>query len=127
MTNPLPTAEELVGLMPYAVALGITLDHATPEEVRGALAWAEDRCTAGGVMHGGALMTLADSVAAVCAYLNLPPGATTSVIHRRADRPDRRPGQAGRPDHPDAGGAPPGVGAHRRPVPVRTRWRSRGA
>ena len=31
-------------------------------------------------MHGGALMTLADSVGAVCAYLNLPEGASTSTV-----------------------------------------------
>ncbi len=34
----------------------------------------------GGVLHGGALMTLADSVGAVCAVLNLPPGASTSTV-----------------------------------------------
>jgi uncharacterized protein (TIGR00369 family) len=31
-------------------------------------------------MHGGALMTLADSVGAVCAFLNLPDGASTSTV-----------------------------------------------
>jgi uncharacterized protein (TIGR00369 family) len=31
-------------------------------------------------MHGGALMTLADSVGAVCAFLNLPEGASTSTV-----------------------------------------------
>ena len=31
-------------------------------------------------MHGGAVMTLADSLGAVCAFLNLPPGASTSTI-----------------------------------------------
>ena len=30
-------------------------------------------------MHGGALMALADSVGAVCAFLNLPQGTTTST------------------------------------------------
>jgi len=85
MTEPLPTVEELVGLMPHAAALGITLDHATAEKVRGALAWAEDRCTIGGVLHGGVLMTLADSVGAVCAYLSLPTGATTSTIESKAN------------------------------------------
>ncbi|MDI9916999.1 PaaI family thioesterase, partial [Rhodococcus sp. IEGM 1379] len=33
----------------------------------------------GNGMHGGALMTLADSVGAVCAFLNLPAGASTST------------------------------------------------
>jgi uncharacterized protein (TIGR00369 family) len=85
MNKPLPTVEELIGLMPHAVALGITLDHATPEGVRAAVAWAADRCTVGGVLHGGVLMTLADSVGAVCAYLNLPVGATTSTVESKTN------------------------------------------
>jgi 1,4-dihydroxy-2-naphthoyl-CoA hydrolase len=78
MTEPSPNA--LLHLMPFAEQLGIELDAAAPEEVRGRLAWAPERCTAGGVMHGGALMALADSLGGVCAYLNLPPGAQTATI-----------------------------------------------
>jgi 1,4-dihydroxy-2-naphthoyl-CoA hydrolase len=70
----------LLSLMPFAVATGIVLGRATPEEVTGHLPWAPERCTAGGLMHGGALMTLADSVGAVCAFLNLPAGASTSTV-----------------------------------------------
>ena len=70
----------LLGSMPFAVATGVLLDSASKTEVRGRLPWAEDRCTAGGLLHGGALMTLADSVGAVCAYLNLPEGASTSTV-----------------------------------------------
>lgn len=71
---------DLLALMPFAAATGIALDAAAPDEVRGRLAWAPERCTAGGLMHGGALMTLADSVGAVCAFLNLPDGAATSTV-----------------------------------------------
>jgi uncharacterized protein (TIGR00369 family) len=52
--------------------------------VVGRLAWAPERCTVGGMMHGGALMTLADTVGAVCAFLNLPEGASTSTISSSA-------------------------------------------
>jgi 1,4-dihydroxy-2-naphthoyl-CoA hydrolase len=72
--------DELLDLMPFAKAVGVAIDAAEPGEVRGRLAWAADRCTAGGVLHGGALMTLADSLGGVCAYLNLPPGAGTTTI-----------------------------------------------
>jgi 1,4-dihydroxy-2-naphthoyl-CoA hydrolase len=71
--------QELLEAMPFAAALGIELDRAEAGEVRGRLAWAPERCTAGGVLHGGALMTLADSVGAVCAFLNLPEGAGTAT------------------------------------------------
>jgi uncharacterized protein (TIGR00369 family) len=72
--------DQMLALMPFAVATGIVLDRAAPEEVAGHLPWAPERCTAGGLMHGGALMTLADSVGAVCAFLNLPTGASTSTV-----------------------------------------------
>ena len=71
---------DLLQLMPFATALGIELDAAGPDEVRGRLAWAPDRCTAGGLLHGGALMALADSLGGICAYLNLPSGARTATI-----------------------------------------------
>ena len=61
--------------MPFAAGLGIVLDAAAPEEVRGRLAWAPERCTAGGLLHGGAVMGLADSLGGICAFLNLPDGA----------------------------------------------------
>jgi uncharacterized protein (TIGR00369 family) len=34
----------------------------------------------GGLLHGGALMSLADSFGGLCAYLNLPTGASTATI-----------------------------------------------
>ena len=72
--------EELLRAMPFASAVGIELDAAEPGEVRGRLAWSPERCTAGGVMHGGALMALADSLGGICAFLNLPSGAQTTTI-----------------------------------------------
>lgn len=75
-----PTPAELLALMPFAVATGVELDAASPTEVRGRLTWSPERCTAGGLMHGGALMTLGDTVGAVCAFLNLPDGAGTSTV-----------------------------------------------
>ncbi len=70
----------LIAAMPFAAGLGIALDVAAPDEVRGRMAWAPERCTVGGVLHGGALMALADSLGGVCAFLNLPEGAGTATI-----------------------------------------------
>jgi uncharacterized protein (TIGR00369 family) len=72
--------EALLRLMPFSAELGMVLDAATAEEVRGRLAWAPERCTAGGLLHGGALMALADSLGGICAFLNLPEGAQTATI-----------------------------------------------
>jgi 1,4-dihydroxy-2-naphthoyl-CoA hydrolase len=70
----------LLGSMPFAGKLGIEIGAARPDRVSGRLPWAPDLCTAGGVMHGGALMALADTLGGACAFLNLPPGATTATI-----------------------------------------------
>ena len=60
---------------PFTSFLRIEMVSASPHEVRARLAWSEDLCTVGGVMHGGALMGLADNVGGFCAFLNLPDGA----------------------------------------------------
>src|SRR2546423_964838 len=82
MADALPeqARQQLLEMMPFAVALGIELDAASPERVVGRMSWAPERCTAGGVLHGGALMALADSLGGICAYLNLPAGAGTATI-----------------------------------------------
>jgi uncharacterized protein (TIGR00369 family) len=76
---------DVAAAMPFAATIGVELESAAPEEVRGGLAWREDLCTAGGVLHGGALMALADSLGAVCAFLNLPEAATTATIESKTN------------------------------------------
>jgi 1,4-dihydroxy-2-naphthoyl-CoA hydrolase len=72
--------------MPFAGLLGIEVVAAAPDEVRARLDWDESRCTAGGILHGGALMGLADSAGGLCAFLNLPDGATaTATIESKSN------------------------------------------
>jgi 1,4-dihydroxy-2-naphthoyl-CoA hydrolase len=71
--------------MPFAASIGVEITSASADEVTGRIEWAAERCTAGGVLHGGAVMTLADALAAACAYLNLPAGATTSTIESKTN------------------------------------------
>jgi uncharacterized protein (TIGR00369 family) len=82
MTNDL---QSLVAMMPFAGLLGLQLDAATPDEVTGHFAWREDLCTTADLLHGGAVMAVADSVGAVCAFLNLPAGAGTSTIESKTN------------------------------------------
>ena len=77
--------DELVATMPHAVALGMDLTAADAAGVAGTLAWAPERCTIGGLLHGGVLMAFADSLGAICAFLNLPPGAGTSTIESKTN------------------------------------------
>lgn len=76
---------QLIATMPYAEQLGIELTRADPERVAATLKWSPEKCTTGGLMHGGAIMTLADSLGGICAFLNLPPGATTSTIESKTN------------------------------------------
>ena len=75
----------LLSAMPFSVACGIELTIAEADEVRGQMPWGADRCTSGGALHGGAVMALADSLGGVCAYLNLPEGASTSTIESKTN------------------------------------------
>ncbi|MBL1074515.1 PaaI family thioesterase [Nocardia sp. 2] len=76
-----PTGAQLFATMPFTTKLGIEVLEHSADLVRTRLAWHESLCTLGNTIHGGVFMSLADSTAAVCAYLNLPEGsqATTTV------------------------------------------------
>lgn len=77
---------EIRDLMPFAAELGIELLEATRERVVGRLAWSARLTTAGELMHGGALMALADTCGGACAYLNLPEGARgTATIESKTN------------------------------------------
>ena len=68
-------------LMPLAATLGIRADVYTARNVALTMDWAESLCTAGGILHGGVVIALADSAGASCAMLNLPESAvgTTTI------------------------------------------------
>lgn len=67
--------------MPFCDELGITTHDATAGQVVLAIDWSPEHCTVNGAMHGGVLMSLADSVERRGAFLNLPEGAAgTSTI-----------------------------------------------
>ena len=78
MSDPTAQVHELV---PFTKTLDIEILGQSKDEVRARMPWAPERCTAGGVMHGGALMALADSTGALVAFLNLPEDAagTTTI------------------------------------------------
>ena len=78
--------ETLNAAMPFGKRLGGELVSASPEEVVLRLDWKEDLCTAGGVLHGGAIMGLADGGGGLLAFLNLPEGAAgTATIESKTN------------------------------------------
>jgi uncharacterized protein (TIGR00369 family) len=85
MTSEKPEITEIVNArMPFGATLGIRT-FGDPEEVDATLEFSPDLCTAGGALHGGVLMTLADTAGAVCAFLNLPAGARTVTIESKTN------------------------------------------
>jgi uncharacterized protein (TIGR00369 family) len=80
------TPEQIRDTMPFASLIGAELTEVSPELVRGRMEWAPERCTAGGLLHGGALMALADGCGGVCAFFNLPEGAVgTATIESKTN------------------------------------------
>lgn len=73
--------QNLAATMPFATLMGVVVREATPDLVRGEFVVRNDLCTAGGILHGGAVMAFADSLGAIGAFLSLPEGAigTTTI------------------------------------------------
>lgn len=67
--------------MPFAKLMGVEVSEATAERIVGELNVRDDLCTAGGILHGGAIMAFADSLGAIGAFMTLPQGAigTTTI------------------------------------------------
>ena len=67
--------------LPFATLMGVEFISASLDEVVAQLSVRPDLCTAGSIVHGGALMAFADTVGAAATFLNLPPGAkgTTTI------------------------------------------------
>jgi len=71
----------LADMMPFSKLMGVEVQEASAERVVATMRVREDLCTAGGILHGGAIMALADAVGAIGAFLTLPEGAkrTTTI------------------------------------------------
>jgi 1,4-dihydroxy-2-naphthoyl-CoA hydrolase len=71
--------------VPFADFLGVKLTHISPERVEAELVVRSELETIPGVMHGGAIMALADNVGATATFVNLPPGTRTTTIESKTN------------------------------------------
>jgi len=72
--------------MPLCATLGIDAEKISAEEVILSVHWVEELCTSNGMLHGGAVMALADSAGGAAAMANLPEGAVgTSTIESKTN------------------------------------------
>ncbi|MGE5158899.1 MAG: PaaI family thioesterase [Gemmatimonas sp.] len=67
--------------MPFAEFKGVTFTEASEEKVVARMLVRPELCTLGHILHGGAVMALADSVGAAATVVNLPEEAkgTTTI------------------------------------------------
>ena len=71
------------GLFPELLGLRVT--RAEPECICAEVEVRDELCTVPGVLHGGALMAVADTLGACATGLNLPPGAGTTTLESKTN------------------------------------------
>ena len=71
--------------LPFAQLLGLELVSVTPDRVEAVLPVRDNLCTRPAVLHGGAVMALADTLGAIATVANLPEGATTTTIESKTN------------------------------------------
>src|SRR4051812_9034476 len=78
--------EQIQGLMPFCATLGMRAVRMDPDGIELEMDWTAERCTSNALLHGGALMALADSAGGACAFANLPDGTSgTSTIESKTN------------------------------------------
>jgi 1,4-dihydroxy-2-naphthoyl-CoA hydrolase len=70
---------------PFADFLGIKVTHISPERVTGELLVRSELATMPDILHGGAVMALADNIGAVATVANLPPGTSTTTLESKTN------------------------------------------
>src|SRR5690606_36986715 len=79
--------------LPFAKLLGIELVEATPDRVVARLEVRKELCTVQDILHGGAIMSLADTEGAVATVLHPKEAATPATVESK--RNARAPGPRG--------------------------------
>ena len=69
----------------FARLLGFRLVSSEPDEVLAELSVTEDLSNRNGVMHGGAIMALADNIGGTATMINLPQGKTTTTLESKTN------------------------------------------
>jgi 1,4-dihydroxy-2-naphthoyl-CoA hydrolase len=70
---------------PFANFMGMKITHVSKDRVAGEIVVTEPLSNRNGVMHGGALMALADNLGGTAATANLPAGTSTATIESKTN------------------------------------------
>lgn len=70
---------------PFARLLGIKIISAAPQKVVAELTATAELMNKNGVLHGGAIMALADNIGGIAAFMNIPEGTTTTTVESKTN------------------------------------------
>jgi len=70
---------------PFADFLGIKITHISPERIEAELTVRKELTTVPDILHGGAIMALADNLGGAATVVNLPEGARTATIESKTN------------------------------------------
>jgi 1,4-dihydroxy-2-naphthoyl-CoA hydrolase len=70
---------------PFAELMGMKITHISLDRVTAEMLVTEQLSNRNGVLHGGAVMALADNLGGTAAIANLPPGASTSTLESKTN------------------------------------------
>ncbi len=70
---------------PFAALLGVKITHLSKDKVEAELLVRDDLENRFGVLHGGAVMALADNLGGTATMANLPDGARTATIESKTN------------------------------------------
>ena len=70
---------------PFASLVGINITHVSPERVAAELTVRDDLTNGNGILHGGAIMTLADNLGGTATMANLRSGFITTTIESKTN------------------------------------------
>ena len=71
--------------LPFAAHLGLEVVSIDKERVEARMPVRQELCTRPDILHGGAVMALADTVGAIATVANLPEGAGTTTIESKTN------------------------------------------
>ena len=70
---------------PFTSLLGVKVLHRSPERTEAELTVREELCNRRGVLHGGAVMALGDTLGGMTASISLPDGGRTATIESKTN------------------------------------------
>ncbi|MEJ0042545.1 MAG: PaaI family thioesterase [Rhizomicrobium sp.] len=77
--------KRILANQPFPSLMGVEIVGAEPAKVVAKLVVRADLCTAGHILHGGAIMAFADALGAIGAVLNMPREANTTTIESKTN------------------------------------------